>query len=73
MPQKKEIPQDGTSMSPTHLGIPGAGYTFGQLQLALALSDFESRGARQRLVMQFHFTLGLEQGLSELEHLVHKL
>jgi hypothetical protein len=25
------------------------------------------------LVMQLHFTLGLEQGLSELEHLVHKL
>ena len=62
-----------TSETPADLGIPGAGYTFGQLQLALALSDFESLGARQRLVMQLHFTLGLEQGLSELEHLVHKL
>jgi transaldolase/glucose-6-phosphate isomerase len=62
-----------TTEPPADLGIPGAGYTFGQLQLALALSDFESLGARQRLVMQLHFTLGLEQGLSELEHLVHKL
>jgi transaldolase/glucose-6-phosphate isomerase len=55
------------------LGIPGAAYTFGQLQLALALSDFESLGERGMLVMQLHFTLGLEQGLSDLEHLVHKL
>ena len=62
-----------TTEPPADLGIPGAGYTFGQLQLVLALSDFESLGARQMLVMQLHFTLGLEQGLSELEHLVHKL
>jgi glucose-6-phosphate isomerase len=62
-----------TTEPPADLGIPGAGYTFGQLQLALALSDFESLGARRMLVMQLHFTLGLEQGLSELEHLVHKL
>jgi transaldolase/glucose-6-phosphate isomerase len=62
-----------TTEPPADLGIPGAGYTFGELQLALALSDFESLGARQMLVMQLHFTLGLEQGLSELEHLVHKL
>jgi transaldolase/glucose-6-phosphate isomerase len=55
------------------LDIPGAGYTFGQLQLALALSDFEALGARRMLVMQLHFTLGLEQGLLEFEHLAHKL
>ena len=62
-----------TTEPPADLGIPGAGYTFGQLQLALALSDFESLGARRMLVIQLHFTLGLEQGLSELDHLVHKL
>jgi transaldolase/glucose-6-phosphate isomerase len=62
-----------TMEPPADLGIPGAGYTFGQLQLALALSDFESLGARRMLVIQLHFTLGLEQGLSELDHLVHKL
>jgi transaldolase / glucose-6-phosphate isomerase len=55
------------------IGIPGAGYTFGQLQLALALSDFESLELRHMLVMQLHFTQGLEQGLTELEHLVQKL
>jgi transaldolase / glucose-6-phosphate isomerase len=62
-----------TTEPPADLGIPGAGYTFGQLQLALALSDFESLGARRMLVIQLHFTAGLEQGLSELDHLVHKL
>jgi hypothetical protein len=38
------------------IGIPGAGYTFGQLQLALALSDFESLESRHMLVMQLHCT-----------------
>ncbi len=55
------------------IAIPGAGYTFGQLQLALALSDFESLELRRMLVMQLHCTQGLEQGLTELEHLVQKL
>jgi transaldolase / glucose-6-phosphate isomerase len=55
------------------IGIPGAGYTFGQLQLALALSDFESLELRHMLAMQLHFTQSLEQGLTELEHLVQKL
>jgi glucose-6-phosphate isomerase len=54
------------------IGIPGAGYTFGQLQLALALSDFESLESRHMLVMQLHCTQGLEQGLSELEVVVQK-
>ena len=54
------------------IGIPGAGYTFGQLQLALALSDFESLELRRMLVMQLHCTQGLEQGLSELELVVQK-
>jgi transaldolase/glucose-6-phosphate isomerase len=54
------------------IGIPGAGYTFGQLQLALALSDFESLESRHMLVMQLHCTQGLEQGLSELELVVQK-
>jgi transaldolase / glucose-6-phosphate isomerase len=55
------------------IGVPGAGYTFGQLQLALALSDFESLESRRMLVMQLHCTQGLEQSLTELEHLVQKL
>ena len=55
------------------IGVPGAGYTFGQLQLALALSDFESLESRRKLVMQLHCIQGLEQGLSELELVVQKL
>jgi hypothetical protein len=55
------------------LNVPGAGYTFGQLQLALALNDFQSLELRRMLVMQLHFTQGLEQGLAELEQLVKKL
>jgi transaldolase/glucose-6-phosphate isomerase len=55
------------------LNVPGTGYTFGQLQLALALNDFQSLELRRMLVMQLHFTQGLEQGLAELEQLVKKL
>jgi transaldolase/glucose-6-phosphate isomerase len=55
------------------IAIPGAGYTFGQLQLALAVSDFESLESRRKLVLRLHLTLGLEQGLAELEQLVQKL
>jgi hypothetical protein len=62
-----------TAEPASDLQIPGAGYTLGQLQVALALNDFESLELRRMLVMQLHFTQGLEQGLSELEHLVQKL
>jgi len=62
-----------TTEPASDLNVPGAGYTFGQLQLALALNDFESLELRRMLVMQLHCTQGLEQGLSELEQLVKKL
>jgi hypothetical protein len=62
-----------TSEPGEDIGIPGAGYTFGQLQLALALSDFESLELRRMRVVQLHCTQGLERGLSELENLVRKL
>ena len=62
-----------TSEPAEDIGIPGAGYTFGQLQLALALGDFESLEARHKLVMRLHLTQGLEQGLTELEQPIQKL
>ncbi len=62
-----------TSEPAEDIGIPGAGYTFGQLQLALALSDFESLELRRTLLMQLHCTQGLEQGLSELELVAQEL
>jgi hypothetical protein len=62
-----------TSEPAEDIGIPGAGYTFGQLQLILALSDFESLGSRHMLTVHLHCTQGLEQGLSEVEQVVRKL
>jgi hypothetical protein len=49
------------------LAIPGADYTFGQLQLALALGEFESLGRRRTPVIRLHLSNGAEQGLIELE------
>jgi len=49
------------------LAIPGADYSFGQLQLALALGDFEALGRRRRPVIRLHLTGGAEQGLTQLE------
>jgi hypothetical protein len=49
------------------LAIPGAKYSFGQLQLALALADFESLGRQGRPVIRLHLAGGAEQGLVQLE------
>jgi hypothetical protein len=61
-----------TSEPAEDIGIPGAGYTFGQLQLALALGEFESLVSRRMLTGQLHFTHCLEIGLAEVEQVVHK-
>jgi transaldolase/glucose-6-phosphate isomerase len=62
-----------TSESTTDVEIPGAGYTFGQLQMALALADFESMEMRRKLAMRLHLSQGLEQGLAEVEDAILKL
>jgi glucose-6-phosphate isomerase len=49
------------------LPIPGASYSFGQLQMALALGDFDSLGRHQRHVLRLHLASGAEQGLLQLE------
>lgn len=49
------------------LAIPGADYSFGQLQLALALGEFESLGHRRSPVIRLHLSSGAEQGLMQLE------
>ncbi len=61
-----------TSESKADVAIPGAEYTFGQLQTALALADFESLEARRKLAMRLHLSQGLEQGLAELEEAILK-
>jgi transaldolase / glucose-6-phosphate isomerase len=55
------------------IAIPGAGYSFGQLQLCLALGDFESLASRKRLAVRLHLTQGVEQGLAQLARVVSKL
>jgi transaldolase / glucose-6-phosphate isomerase len=55
------------------IAIPGAGYTFGQLQLCLALGDFDSLASRKKLAVRLHLAQGAEQGLAQLARLVSKL
>jgi transaldolase / glucose-6-phosphate isomerase len=55
------------------LAIPGADYSFGQLQLALALGDFESLGRRRRPVIRLHLAGGVESGLAELESILNNV
>ena len=55
------------------IAIPGAGYSFGQLQLCLALGDFESLVSRKKLAVRLHLTQGAEQGLAQLERVVNRL
>jgi hypothetical protein len=49
------------------LAIPGADYSFGQLQLALALGNFESLGHRRTPVIRLHLSGAAEQSLIQLE------
>ncbi|HEV1995847.1 MAG TPA: hypothetical protein VGR03_16055 [Candidatus Acidoferrum sp.] len=53
------------------LAIPGADYSFWQLQLALALGEFESLGRRRRPVIRLHLTGGAEPGLAQLETILN--
>jgi glucose-6-phosphate isomerase len=60
-----------TSNPARDLAVPGADYTLGQTQLALALGDFESLGHRGRPVIRLHLTRGTEPGLAELETILN--
>lgn len=53
------------------LAVPGADYSFGQLQLALALGDFESLDRRRKPIIRLHLTGGAEQGLLQLETILN--
>jgi transaldolase / glucose-6-phosphate isomerase len=59
-----------TSEPAQDIEIPGAGYSFGKLQLAWALGDFESLESRRKLVVHLHLAEGVERGLEQLEQLV---
>jgi glucose-6-phosphate isomerase len=60
-----------TAAPANDLAIPGADYSFGQLQLALALGDFESLGRRRRPVIRLHLTGGVASGLTQLEAILN--
>jgi hypothetical protein len=47
--------------------VPGAHYSFGQLQLAQALAEFDSLGRNERPVIRLHLARGAEQGFLQLE------
>lgn len=48
--------------------IPGVKYTFGQLQLAQALGDFESLASREKPVLRLHLSEGAAVGLPKLQN-----
>ena len=50
--------------------IPGAGYTFGQLQLALALTECESLENFHKPTIRLHLSQGVEKGLKPLRDIV---
>lgn len=61
-----------TGQPPEDIAIPGAGYSFGQLQLALAMSDFEALTRHKKHVLRLHLTQGMDRGLPQLELLIHQ-
>jgi transaldolase / glucose-6-phosphate isomerase len=62
-----------TSEPGEDIDIPGAGYSFGQLHLALALGDFETLVSRKKPVVRLHLAPGLEPALAQLTQVVAKL
>jgi glucose-6-phosphate isomerase len=56
-----------TAQPERDIPVPGAGYTFGQLQTVLATGDFEVLYQRNDHVLWLHFTGGAVPGLSKLQ------
>jgi len=54
------------------LPIPGASYTFGQLDGALALGEFEGLVESDRFVVRIHLTGDIPAALDNLGHLVEQ-
>ena len=60
-----------TAQPTKDLAIPGAGYSFGELQMALALGDFDSLGRLHRHAIRLHMQRGAEAGLLQLETILN--
>src|SRR5262249_15783915 len=52
--------------------IPGAGYRFAQLQLALARAGLDALQSNQKPVARLHLAGGVESGLADFEQLVQQ-
>lgn len=52
------------------IAIPGAGYSFSQLQMALALGDFASFVLHDRPVVRLHLSRGQDTGVARLERVI---
>ena len=61
-----------TGQPPEDIAIPGAGYSFGQLQLALAMGDFDALTRHKKPVLRLHLTQGAERGLPQLEQVIRQ-
>jgi transaldolase/glucose-6-phosphate isomerase len=61
-----------TAEHPTDLAIPGAKYTFSQLEMAQALGDLQSLGKRAKPSLRLHLTKGARQGLVDLPKVVER-
>lgn len=57
-----------TAAHPEDIPVPGAKYTFGQLQLAQALGDCESLSGRGKPVLRLHLADGAAAGLPKLQN-----
>jgi len=55
-----------TSQKPQDVSIPGAKYTFGELQMAQALGDLQSLDQRDKPALRLHLTQGAPAGLATL-------
>lgn len=55
------------------LAIPGAKYTFGQLEMAQALGDLQSLGRLGKPALRLHLTEGVLSGLVSLRRAIDQV
>lgn len=61
-----------TADSQDRIEVPGAGYTFGDLKLALALGDFDAMNRRRRPIVRLHLASDPAAAMAELQAVVDK-
>jgi len=61
-----------TCDSSEKIEIPGAGYTFGDLEMALALGDFDAMNRRGRSIVRLHLTGTPDTAMAQLQELTDK-